>query len=225
MGNAFVHTRNETELAAFKECLRTWIERDTEWENATNLMMSSLSLKDTISGERLLTACKWLEEIPGAASTMAVSDDDITKIAQVAAAEAVRLGHSDYETRIAGVIRSQLKTETNGDRFKRLAAAVCARFGDNALDADVVTHLLRAMQFRGRVAHGHFSPKDEAEHQAFVKAMYAMEAFCYLLTIKDLPMTDDGAKRAIGNNIVADYRRCIYESGLRIFKLRKRIPE
>lgn len=210
VGHAFAHVREKEELAAFVACLQAWIERDPEWLAATNLMMTSLSLEGTISGERLLIACKWLEEIPGAASALAVSETDIEMIASTAAAEADRLGHGGFKERIAGVIRGRLKTETNAGRFERLRQAVTARFGVNVLDAGATGHLLRAMQFRGRVAHGHFSPRDDSEYQAFVKATYAMEALCYLLTIKNLPMTEEGANRAIGRDIASNYRYCGY---------------
>lgn len=209
VGNAFAHARDDDELAALVACLSAWIERDEDWRGATNLMMRSFALKGVISGERLLTACKWLEEIPGAASALAVSSADIDRIASAAAAEADRLGHGAYKSRIAGVIRSQLKTETNAERFERLRKAVASRFGDRALGADIVPLLLQAMQFRGKVAHRHFDPRDEAEHKAFVKSVYAIEALCYLLTIKDLPMSDDGARRAIGRDIASNHRYCI----------------
>jgi hypothetical protein len=210
VGNSFVHVRDDSELAAFVDCLRTWIERDEEWRGATNLMMRSLSLEGVISGERLLTACKWLEEIPGAASALVVSEADIDRIALAAAAEADRLGHTGYRQRIAGVIRGQLKTETNGERFERLEKSIATRLGGTALGSNVVPFLLQAMRFRGKVAHGHFDPKDDDEYKTFVKSVYAMEALCYLLTIKDLPMTDEGAKRALGRDIASNYRHCIY---------------
>jgi len=210
VGHAFAHVRDEAHLAEFIDCLRAWVTRDGEWSAATNVMMGAFKLQNIMSGERLLNACTWLEEIPGADSEMAVSDDDIAAIASVAAAEAERLGHNDYKARIAGVIRSQLKKESNGERFTRLHGAVAARYGDKALPVDVIPNLLKAMQYRGRIAHGHFEPLDEADYQAFVKSVYAMEALCYLLTIKDLPMSEEGAKRAAGQQIAANYRQCVF---------------
>ncbi len=68
---------------------------------------------------------------------------------------------------------------------------------------------MKAMRFRGKVAHGAFEPVDDAEYLAFTRSVYAIEALCYLLTIKDLPMTDEGAKRALGIQIVANYRYCL----------------
>jgi hypothetical protein len=210
VGNSFAHVRDDKELADFIACLRSWIERDADWKDATNLMMGALALKGVMSGERLLTACKWLEEIPSAASAIAVSPEDIEAIASTAAAEAERLGHKDYKDRIAGVIRGQLKTESNAERFARLRQAVCDRFGEKALDANVVSHLMKAIQFRGKVAHGHYEPDDEDDYKAFVKAVYAMEGLCYLLTLKDLPMSAAGAKRTLGQQFIANYRQRIH---------------
>ncbi len=207
VANSFVHARDDKELAALVKALSAWIKRDTEWRNATDLMMGAFGLEGTMSGERLLMACKWLEAIPGASSAVAASRADIDRIASVAGTEAERLGYKNYKNRIVGVVRSQLKTESHAVRFERLRGAVCARFGDNALPADALPSLMRAMEFRGKVAHGAFEPIDDREFPAFAKSVYAMEALCYLLTIKDLPMTEDGATRALGIEIVANCRR------------------
>ena len=160
-----------------------------------------------MSGDRLMTACRWLENIPGADSEMAVSDDDIDAIARVASAEAENRGHKDYQSRIAGVIRSQLKKESNSERFTRLHHSICHKFGNDALEPDIITNLLRAMQFRGRIAHGDFEPDNEAEYRSFARSVYVMEAMCYLLTIRDLPMSLEGIQRAKGQQIVANFRQ------------------
>jgi hypothetical protein len=208
ISHSFAHVRSETELVAFMDCLRTWISRDATWRSANNLMMGSFALQDTLSGERLLNACRWLEEIPGADSEMAVSEKDINAIAEAASAEAERRGHSGYKPRIAGVIRSQLKKESNRERFIRLRASICELFGDNTLNEEVIEYLLSAMNFRGKVAHRHFIPSDGDEHRSFEKSIYAMEALCYLLTIRDLPMSDEGRQRAVKQQIVANYFQC-----------------
>jgi hypothetical protein len=210
VGDAFAHVRNDEHLTEFLNCLRHWVERDDNWSAATNLMMSAFKLQRTMSGERLLNACKWLEKIPGADSEVAVSKEHINAIATVAAAEAARLGHNDYGPRIAGVIRGKLKKESNAERFARLHAGICARYGNDALPSDAIPHLLKAQEYRGDVAHGYFEPEDEADYRAFEKSVYAMEALCYLLTIKDLPISDEGAKRAAGQQIVANYRHCVF---------------
>jgi hypothetical protein len=208
IGRSFAHVRSEAELAAFLDCLKEWIERDAAWRSATNMMMGSLGLQRVMSGERLMTACRWLEQIPGADSAMAVSNDDINAIAEVAGAEAAKRGHENYQPRIAGVIRGHLKKESNGERFARLHKSICDKFGDDALKENVIPYLLQAMQFRGRVAHGDFEPYNEADYRSFAKSVYAMEALCYLLTIRDLPMSSEGACRATTQQIVANFGQC-----------------
>lgn len=99
-----------------------------------------------------------------------------------------------------------MKKESNSERFVRLRQSIAERFGE-AIGVDIIPHLLTAMQYRGRVAHGHFQPADDEDFQAFAKSIYAMEALCYLLTIKDLPMSAEGAERAIHQRIVTDYLR------------------
>lgn len=207
ISRSFVHVRGEAELGAFRDCLKAWIERDTAWRSATNMMMGALGLQRVMSRERLMTACGWLEEIPGADSVMAVSDHDIKAIAKIADAEAEKRGHKDYGARIAGVIRGQLKKESNGERFARLHKSICDKFGNDALGENIIPYLLRAIKFRGRVAHGGFEPDGEAEYKSFAKSVYAMEALCYLLTIRDLPMSHEGARRAAAQQIVANFRQ------------------
>ena len=207
VGRSPVHARGDAELAALITCLQQWIERDPAWRGATAMMMGAFALQDTLSGERLLNACSWLEEIPGADSEIIASEEDIAAIADAAAAVAEKRGLADYRTRVAGVIRGQLKKESNAERFARLQGAVRERFGDDAPGDDIVPHLLKAMQLRGQAAHGYFEPVRDADFQAFSKAIYAMEALCYLLTVKDLPMSGEGMIRATRQHIVTNYLR------------------
>lgn len=205
VGHAFAHVWDDREMRNFVDCLRAWIERYDAWKNATNLMMAAFTLRNVISPERLLTACKWLEEIPGAGTEVAVCADHIEKIASAAAAKAEQLGHAAFKERVAGVIKGQLKTETNAQRFARLVATLQKRFGMSAFSKTIIEDLVQATKFRAKAAHGHFTPSDDSEFARFTKCIYAMEAFCYLLTIRDLPMKPAGAKRASGAEIVRNY--------------------
>jgi len=205
VGHAFAHVRDDKELVSFVNCLRVWIERYAAWGNATKLMMAAFALRNVISGERLLNASKWLEEIPGAASEVAVSTEHIEKIASAAAAEAEQLGYAEFKVRVAGVIKGQLKTETNAERFARLVATVRKQFGATTFSETIVEDLVQVTKLRGKVAHGHFDPANSGEFVHFARCVSAMEALCYLLMIKDLPMNPAGAKRALGIEIVRNY--------------------
>jgi hypothetical protein len=207
VGHAFAYVYDNKEMGSFVECLSAWIERYDAWKNANNLMMTAFTLRDVISPERLLTACKWLEEIPCTGSESVVSAEDIEKIASAAAAKADQLGHTAFKDRVAGLIKGQLKKETNAQRFARLVTTVQKRFGKSIFGNMILDDLVQATKFRAKVAHGHFTPSDDSEYAQFVKSIYAMEALCYLLTIRDLPMKPAGAKRASGIEIVTNHRR------------------
>src|SRR5690606_30941350 len=57
--------RNDDEVANFKDCFSQWIAQYPTWSKAYSLMAYAFCLDGEISGERLLNACKWFEEIPG----------------------------------------------------------------------------------------------------------------------------------------------------------------
>ena len=60
--------------------------------------------------------------------------------------------------------------------------------------------------FRGKVAHGHYEPKDDPESESFARSIFAVEALCLLLTCFDMPMTKDGLDRIKHNPLVEHYR-------------------
>ncbi len=62
------------------------------------------------------------------------------------------------------------------------------------------------MNFRGRAAHGHLSIEDDKEYREFAKATYAMEAFCFLLTVRDLPIDEEGIELMSRNLFLLNYR-------------------
>lgn len=204
-GNSFILAYDDAELSALKECISKWVERLPEWRKAYALMMGSLSLTKEISPNRLMAAWRWFEEIPGTEMTSVIADDDVATISQQASNNAAELGYSGLQKRIAGALR-RIGTETNLERFSRLVGTVRAKFGTGIFDDEILDHLERAVGFRGRVAHGHFGADSDSEFQHFARSIYAVEALSFLLTIRDLPMCEAGAKRAGGNPFVSDYR-------------------
>jgi hypothetical protein len=166
--------------------------------------MSSLKRKGEMSAERLISACRWFEELPNAQSENALSVEDADAIVAAAVAKAEQLGQANLGDRIAASI-SRIKEETTAERFTRLTALVETKFGKGILPENVVPHLRKAIQFRGRTAHGHFNPASEEEYRAFSKATHAMEALCTLLTAVDLPIPEAGISRVGSNPPVRDY--------------------
>lgn len=202
---SFVVAHSDAERDNLIACLQAWLDRDDDWRNATALMMSSLKLKDEISGERMLAAFKWLEEIPNAVQLQPINPDHVDTIASRATEAAAELGYDNWSERIRGSLRA-LRFESHRDRFARLVATLRGRFGGDILDDDIVDHLVRATGFRGRIAHGHFEPDNEEEFSAFTKANAAVECLNYLLMLRDLPIADEAIGRIRSSRIVVGYR-------------------
>ncbi|UPK05727.1 hypothetical protein [Bradyrhizobium sp. 170] len=206
VGGSPVRCWDDKELASFRECLVAWMNRAAAWRRPNALMMASFGLKNVVSSERLLNACRWLEDIPIAKAQPMLSGSDIDAILAVAAAKAQELGHDvAIGERIAGAIR-WIRAETAEQQFKRLVGMVEARFGKGVLPDEAVYHLKRAISFRGKSAHGHFNPESDAQFRGFSKSTRAMEALCYLLTALELPIPEEGIPRAGSNPVLRDYR-------------------
>lgn len=206
VGASPVRAWDDEELAALRACLVAWVDRSNSWKKPYMMMMSSFGLKNVMSAERLINACRWCEELPNAQSRNAISQSDIETIAAVAASEAEGLGHdAAIRERIASAIK-RIKEESAAERLARLVALVEDKFGEGVLSENAVIHLRQAIRFRGKTAHGHFTPESDEEYRAFCKSVRAMEALCYLLTAIDLPILREGFGRVWANPLVRDYR-------------------
>ncbi len=206
VGGSPVSAWDDAELSAFRACLIKWMERLQCWRKAYALMDVCLGRRREISSERLVNTCRWFEEIPLTAPKQVISDEDINAIAKIAAQTATTRGlSSDIAPRITGAIK-RIKAETADEQFRRLVKMVQGKFGPECLPDTSVAHLKKAMAFRGKTAHGHYSPEDEVEFRAFAKAIMALEALCLLLTAYDLPINDEGLKRMQSNPLIRDYR-------------------
>jgi ApeA N-terminal domain 1 len=205
VGGSPALAQDEEELAAFRACLIAWMNRADVWFKPYAMMMSSLKLKGETSAERLLSACKWFEELPNAKSDNALSTKDTNAIVAAAISKAEELGKANLGDRIATSI-SRIKEETAAARFKRLIDMVEVKFGKGILPDNAMSHLKNANKFRGQTAHGHFTPANNEEFRAFSKAIRAMEALCVLLTAIDLPIAQSGISRIASNPPLRDYR-------------------
>jgi hypothetical protein len=203
VGGSLVRAWDNEELAALRECIVVWMGREADW-NKANVQMQCLASKDKISADRLLAACKWFEEIPLTRAQVVITDEHIQIIAETASEKGAELGYKTIKNRISGALKS-IKTETHDERFSRLVSKVKQKFDPAIVDDSIIMHLKRAIDFRGKSAHGHFSPADDSEFSAFVKSVYAMEALCFLLAAYDLPINAAGFKRAHSNPFIRDY--------------------
>jgi hypothetical protein len=208
VGGAPVLSWDDGELNSLQRSLVAWINRAPAWRKASSLMMSSFGLRDVISAERLLNACRWFEDIPTTEIQNALSDQDIDAISAIASIKAEELGYDPtIRNRIANALK-WVKAESAEERFRRLGAVIKEKFGAVILPDSSVEHLKRAIQFRAKAAHGRFNPKDDAEFRAFSKSIKALEALCYLLTALGLPISENGKKRIMCNPIIRDYLAC-----------------
>lgn len=204
-GGSPVLAWDEEELDAFRACLVAWMNRADAWKKPYGMMMASFALKNTISAERFINACRWLEEIPTASAKNALSNEDINSITNAAVRRAEELDHGPaIRERIASAIK-RVKSESADERFLRLVTMIDKRFGKNILPKNFISHLKPANKFRGKVAHKYFSPATDKEFNAFIKTMLALEALCFLLTALDLPISEEGKGRLRHNPLVRDY--------------------
>jgi hypothetical protein len=205
VGGSLVTAWDDGELAALRQCIVVWMERYTDWKKANNQMMTCLASRGGISADRLLAACKWFEEIPLTRTQAAITDEHIQIIAETAAEKGSQLGYAKIKDRITGRLKL-IKAESNEERFSRLLTKVKQKFGSSIVDDAIIEHLKRAIEFRGKSAHGYFRSADESEFRVFAKSIYALEALCFLLTACDLPIHAAAPERAQSNSFIEKYR-------------------
>lgn len=112
---------SDNERVVFRDCLAKWLERAPEWKTAYGLMMNFLRHKGTIGADRLLAACKCLEQIPDTQSLKVLDDGDIEQVISAAMAKANDLGHGNLSGRIKSSLQ-RVGTEDHEARFRRLYA-------------------------------------------------------------------------------------------------------
>lgn len=207
VGGSPVRAWDEDELTVLRACLVAWMNRADIWNRSYVMMMRSFALKNVMSTERLLNACRWFEVIPIAAVKNALSADDVKGIAGAAMQKAKEQGHNaSVCERIVNAVK-WVKVESLEERLTRLLGEIKDKFGSGIVQENALSHLKRAIQFRGKAAHDHFNPESDEEFRAFSISTRAMEAFCYLLTALELPISAEGLERVRHNPLVQDYLR------------------
>lgn len=77
--------------------------------------------------------------------------------------------------------------------------------GEEQIGPDAIPTLMRALTYRNQEAHS-FVAEGTADIKPLYASISAMEALCYLLTIKDLPMSGKGRQRALSSRMVRAHR-------------------
>lgn len=196
---------DEDETVAFSECLAAWIERAPTWKTAYGLMMAFLRSRGTIGPDRLLNACKCLEQLPGAGSLAVVGDEDVKQVIEAARNVATKLGHAHLSGRLTSAIKL-VGNEDHEARFKRLLSGL---LGGGPIRKEpsqrMVTDLKNAMRLRGHAAHRALYTRTDQEFQELARAISAVECLCFLLLASDLPISKRGKERLHSNPIMSDY--------------------
>lgn len=199
---------DDEERAVFGESLAEWLARATEWKTAYGLMMNFLSHDGAIGADRLLSACKCLEQIPDTEGLKVVSDSDIDQIVLAAQSKAGDLGHEDLNGRIKSTLQ-RVGTEDHNARLRRLYThALNGRVTVRPFDS-VISDLKNAMRLRGHAAHRALQIDTDVEFQTLARAISAVECLCFLLLAKDLPLSAKGKERMFNNPLVSDYSRSL----------------
>ena len=203
LGRAYTAWDDE-ELPVLRDALGKWMSRATAWHAANQMMMWALRSRNEITSERLVNACKWLEEVPGAEFHESIPIDRLRLITSAAQAEAKRLELGALCARIQGAL-IRLKSETHEQRFQRLVTEVEERFGTRLIRDGFVQDLLRGLRYRGTAAHGHLTISGETRFREFYRGIAAIEALCFLLTLKQLPPSPYEGNRLSQHVFLHDY--------------------
>ena len=116
----------------------------------------------------------------------------------------MRLEFPELEDRIRGALFG-LRTETHEARFKRLQSDIETQFGERFMREEFVADLIAAIRLRGKCAHGNVKVLSGEEFKQFYRATLAMEALCFLLTMRELPASPDRECRLRQHPMLYDY--------------------
>jgi hypothetical protein len=206
-GTSVWHARRSDDLETLQRAIAAWIGRHDQWRAANAMMMAAIGSRTVLSADRIINACRWLESLPNATSLPCVDDAGIESISEAARSKAAELGYANLSQRISGVLKP-IGNENHADRFERLVSSIEKNFGTPIAGDGLVDDLSKAIWFRNRCAHGNFLPASETEQRSFLRSTLAMEAFCFLMMISELPIELTQVGRIANHRIVRDYCLC-----------------
>lgn len=199
---------SDEELENMSRCLVAWTNRMSEWKDAYAHMASCLKMRNEVTSERLLSACKWLEKIPTADANKVIDRKIIHDMAKAAFDKAVELGAQIDEGRLKGVL-SPVSNESHGQRFTRLISENWKEGPGRTPRNKFVRDLKASQILRGSAAHNHIDVRSQEEFALLARATASVEALCFLLTMRDLPWTEKARDRLQGHPLVLDYIHCV----------------
>lgn len=190
-----ISLNNDLELKAFQSVLRVWLERRSAWDDSTGLMLAALRRFSNVSAERALDACRWYEVIERAAPGDRNDERPaaMDEVVEAAVAKAKERGLEGYARWIKDRL-SVVRGEPRKVRVCRLAKGIKEWFGDDLFDETGIEMIMAAYGARHRTGHGTLGPMGETGVRELWGNIVAMETFCALRTIADLPVSDGGLK-------------------------------
>ncbi|MGX9856808.1 hypothetical protein ACR03S_15395 [Limimaricola variabilis] len=176
-----------SERENFSNCLASWYIRGDKWIGA---MMGALRRlgDDTYSGERLVRACSWLEDIPIAKPTKVMATGDVGRLKQIVS-DGLPSEFSHLSERIGGLIGA-VANESHRERVSRLFPYV-ARAGLYDSKDEFVRDVVEGLRRRGKFAHGHKPLSKSSEFSDLVRQIDAVETLCYCIMFFSLPLSGD----------------------------------
>lgn len=199
---------DDEDLAALGDGLSRWIGRMDLWQEAYVRMMICLETTEKVGGERVLDAWRWFERLPDTESKRTLASEAIAPLVDAAFATANQIGLGFSRKDIKRSLR-RLCWEDFEQKIRRLAASAMRGTDTGNIWDSMVKDIVAGQDIRNDAAHGNLSqPGRQAAIQRALSAA-ATEAFCFLWTARDLPLTPARRERLRHHPLVANYARLL----------------
>lgn len=184
---------NDEDREVLQSVVRTWLDRQSAWDESTGLMLAALRRFNNVSAERALDACRWYEVIERAAPGDRNDERPaaMDKVADAAVAKAIECKLEGYEAWIRDRL-SAVRGEPRKMRVSRLAEGINDWLGDDLFDDTGIDMIMAAYAARHRTGHGTLGPLRGMGVRKLWGDIVAMETFCALRTVADLPFSGNG---------------------------------
>lgn len=199
---------DDEDLAALVDGLSCWIGRMDRWQEANVRMMICLETTEKVGDERMLDGWRWFERMPETAARRTLTSEAIAPLvdAALAAASETGLGYSRKD--IKGALR-RLCWEDFEQKIRRLAASAMRGTDTGGILGSMVKDIVAGQGIRNDAAHGNLSQSGQQAAIQRALSAAAVKAFCFLFTVRDLPLAPARRARLRHHPLVADYARLL----------------
>lgn len=177
-------TTDQNSTRKFEAALAAWITNYSNRFQTITLLMQAIGFQSTLSEDRFMNACRWLDSIREAAPIKSRrAHDHLDDIRDSVAKQVASLGDKQLADRILGAL-SRVYLESHSERFLRLVPPAISVDNKELLPSDeMVEDLTNAIRLRGKIAHGSHLLSDRSNLSELWIAITALEAYCYLATL------------------------------------------